>query len=99
MQTLRQVRTRGTGRDWQGPAGTVSGKLIFKPFLSSSNGPSHGHYYDGSESEEYDNYPVEEDSFTYDNITHLADYLETANAANRKLNNFLSLPALLFVFL
>ena len=61
-------------------------------------------YYDVSESEEYDDYGEDGDgdgdSYRYDNLTHVADYLETANSANRKLNLLQSLPALLlFVFL
>ena len=77
-------------------------------FKYCSNRANQQQYYDVSDSEEYDDYGLGDagdgdgdgDSYRYDNLTHIADYLETANSANRKLNILQSLPALLlFVFL
>ena len=39
------------------------------------------------------------EDYNYDNLTHLADYLETASGAKRKINPFVSLAALLLLVL
>jgi len=72
---------------------------------SNSNRASHrNNYNEDRQTEEYYDYEEEkevgEDGYSYDNLTHLADYLETASSSDRNLNPVLSVAALLlFVFL
>ena len=72
--------------------------------FSSNRASYRNNYNEEPETEEYYDYEedkeVGEDGYSYDNLTHLADYLETASSSERNLNPLLSLAALLlFVFL
>ena len=83
-------------------------KLLSILFFSSNRATHQNNYNEVRQTDDYSDYEEEEgeevggDPYSYDNLnmTHLADYLETASTAKRSSNPTLSLAALvLLVFL